>query len=300
MSDGAPCGPARPAAHGVGSCNSGEAVALDGGPAPRASRGQIGVMPSRYSNRRQRPRTPHPLRWGRRCRAVALSLLASMVLILHDPAASPAGDDLWREIARDQDVVVYEHRDGVGDVPARRAVGVIDAAFYDVLAVLTDVERQVEWLPRCRVARVLKREGDRVTYVYSRTDVPWPAADRDAVTRSEIDLVEPGRLAFIRFTSAGAAGLVDAVPGVVRATRLEGHYRLAAVGAARTHVEYQIDADLGGRLPRAVIDWATRQVPLASLLGLRRQVARARGAPARVAAGSAGPYSLDHVEQSTR
>jgi hypothetical protein len=229
-----------------------------------------------------------------------LSLVASAPLTLHDPAASLAGDDRWREIVRDQGVVVYEHRDGVGDLPARRAVGVIDAAFYDVLAVLSDVERQVEWLPRCRVARVLKREGDRVTYVYSRTDVPWPAADRDAVTRSEIDVVEPGRLAFIRFTSAGAAGLVDDVPGVVRAPRLEGHYRLTAVGAARTHVEYQIDTDLGGRLPPAVIDWATRQVPLASLLGLRRQVARARGAPARVADGSAGAYSLGSVGQPAR
>ncbi len=237
-------------------------------------------MPSFDSNRRPGPHTAYRPRRRLRWRATILGLLASASLTLLDPRASLAGDDFWQEIARDQGVVVYQRSNGVGALPTRRAVGVIEAGFYDVLAVLSDVERQVEWLPRCRIARVLKREGARVTYVYNQTDVPWPAADRDAVTRSEVDMVEAGRLAFIRFTSAGAAGLVDDVPGVVRATRLDGHYRLAAIGAARTHVEYQIDADLGGRLPRAIIDWATRQVPLASLLGLRRQVDRARAAPA--------------------
>jgi hypothetical protein len=242
-------------------------------------------MPSLHRKQRQEHRPSAPLRPDLRCPAMLLALLAAVALAIGDPATSGAGDDSWQEIARDQGIVVYQHRDG-GDLPTRRAVGVIDAAFYDVLAVLSDVERQVEWLPRCRVARVLKREGERVTYVYNRTDVPWPAADRDAVTRSEIDVVEPGRLAVIRFASAREAGLMEDVPGVVRATRLEGHYRLAAIGVARTRVEYQIGADLGGRLPRAVIDWATRQVPLASLLGLRRQVARIFGDPGLVASGS--------------
>jgi hypothetical protein len=256
-------------------------------------------MPSLDRKQSQEHRRSQPLRRGLRCRATVLGLLASAALALDDPAVSRAGDDFWQEIARDQGIVVYQHRDG-GDLPARRAVGVIDAAFYDVLAVLSDVERQVEWLPRCRIARVLKREGDRVTYVYNRTDVPWPAADRDAVTRSEIDVVEPGRLAVIRFTSAGEAGLMEDVPGVVRATRLEGHYRLAAIGATRTHVEYQIGADLGGRLPRAIIDWATRQVPLASLLGLRRQVARIFGGPGRVAAESSGEYPRSATGETSR
>lgn len=232
-------------------------------------------------------------------------MLASAPLALHGPVSGFAGDNLgeeiqWQEIIRDQGIVVYQRRDGIGEPPARRAVGVIDAGFDDVLAVLSDVERQVEWMPRCRVARVLKREGERVTYVYSQTDVPWPAADRDAVLRSEIDVVEPGRLAFIRFTSEGAAGLVDEVPGVVRAPRLKGHYRLSAIDTTRTRVEYRIDVDLGGRLPRTILDWATRQVPLANLLGLRRQVARARGESARVAIDPIGEYSPGVVEQPAR
>jgi hypothetical protein len=230
-------------------------------------------------------------RGRRRWAAIALSALAAALLPRPGPAHGVdglAGAERWREIAREQGIVVYQLRDDARDLRARCARGVIEAAFDDVLAVLTDVERQVEWLPRCRVARVLRREGDRVLYVYNRTDAPWPAADRDAVLRSELDLVEPGRLAFIRFTSEGVGGLVDEVPGVVRAPRLRGYYRLSALGAARTHVEYRIEADLGGRLPGAILDWATRQVPLASLLGLREQVARMRGESARVAAGACG------------
>jgi len=232
------------------------------------------------------PRKPCPLHRAPgllRLTAMVLSVLAAAPLASGGLGNAFAGDERWQEIARDQGIVVYERRDDIGELPARRAVGMIDAGFHDVLAVLSDVERQVEWMPRSRVVRVLKREDERVTWVYSLTDVPWPAADRDAVLRSEIDVVEPDRLAFIRFSSEGATGLVDEVPGVVRAPRVKGHYRLSALGAGRTRVEYRIDADLGGRLPRAILDWATRQVPLASLLGLRRQVARIRDEPRRFA-----------------
>jgi carbon monoxide dehydrogenase subunit G len=199
---------------------------------------------------------------------LAVTLAARTALALDE-----ADDAGWTRVAEAHGVVVYEARTSAHPLPVRRALGVIEASLPEVLGVLGDVERQVDWLPGCSEARVIMRESERVYYVYSRTDVPWPAADRDVVVRTETEVITPGMQILLRFTTAGTAGLVDEVPGVVRAPRLEGHYRLWASGPGSTLVEYQIDTELGGRLPRMVLDWAAREVPLRTLLHLRRQVA---------------------------
>jgi hypothetical protein len=205
-------------------------------------------------------------------------VLLAVAALARPAAGDGSHDGAWGEIARDEDVVVYHRRGDADLLPSRRAVGTIEAGIHDVLAVLSDVEHQVEWTPRCREARVLRREGAGVTYVYNRTDMPWPAADRDAVLRTETRVLEPGQRILVRFTTDGTAGLVGETAGVVRVPRLEGHYLLSAMGPAATRVEYEIDTDLGGRLPKPVLDWAMREVPLETFIELRRQVIETLGA----------------------
>jgi START domain len=190
------------------------------------------------------------------------------------PPAAAAADE-WLEVARADGVVVSEREVAGRNVPTFRGVTEVPADVGTVLDVLQDVARYPEWMQDCAEARVLGRRSDGVSWVYNRTDVPWPAADRDVVLRSRVDVVAPGRVVYQRFVSE-AVPLMPEVAGVVRIHRLQGYYRLEAIGATRTRVEYVVDADPGGILPAWIARRATRGLPLTTLRNLGTQLERVR------------------------
>lgn len=202
-----------------------------------------------------------------------LTPLALIALIFGAP--SPALGD-WKHLTTKEGIEVSEREVPDRALPMFRAVGMIEANLYEVLAVIGDVENHTRWMSNCVDARLLLRESETVSYTYNRTDAPWPVSDRDVVVRAETIFVERGREVHQRFKSV-TSDLMGPVKGVVRMRHLEGHYKLEAAGPDQTRVEYQVDADPGGRLPSWLVRRTSREMPFYTLLNLRRQVAETKG-----------------------
>ena len=155
-------------------------------------------------------------------------------------------------------------------LPLLRAETLLEADPYRVMAVIQDVARHSEWIDSCVEATLLERQSERVSLIYTRLEVPWPLADRDAVLRTEFQVVQPGRELLASFA------LSDRLAAPARAEtrpmeRLAGRWWLVEVEPGRTRVVYELDADPGG-LPGWLVQRAIREMPLLTLLNLRRQV----------------------------
>lgn len=182
----------------------------------------------------------------------------------------------WEEVTRDKGIIVYELEVEDRDLAAFRGVGAVDGTIYEILAVLSDSSRRTEWQHRCVGAHDIARFDEFSRITYNRTAAPWPVNDRDVVLKTRIRVLEHDQiiLASFRAISTPKKPKVD---DVVRMPYLKGHYKLTRVGPKRTRVEYQVDADPGGWLPDWVANRASREIPIKTLLGLRRQVDRTRG-----------------------
>lgn len=182
----------------------------------------------------------------------------------------------------------WEHvtsKDGITvtmrDVPGRgfptfRGVATINAYIFDVVAVISDIKRHTEWMEQCTDARLLKQKNEFVYVVYSRTNAPWPVSDRDAVYYSEAK-VNPKRYEVKIHFRAVKSPLMGKVGGVVRMEKLRGYFHLRALGLDRTRIDYQVDADPAGMLPKWLAKLATKRLPLHTIRSLRKQVTRTRG-----------------------
>jgi len=192
------------------------------------------------------------------------------------PAAAAAGpgseDPAWTEIAREQGVRVERRVVAGRDLPMFRGSGEVEARLADVLAAIEDVDHHPAWMPDCMEARVVRREADALV-VYQRTDLPWPASDRDVVLRSQIETLEPDSEVHVYFERLAESG-EPAARGAVRMPHLRGHYKIRALGPRRSFVEYQVDADPGGSLPGWIVESATREMPIRTLVGLRQELQR--------------------------
>lgn len=182
--------------------------------------------------------------------------------------------DGWK-LALERDGVRVEQQEVPGrGLPVFRARGRIAAPLEDVLAVILDVERHPEWMPRCDEIRVLERREPLGADFYVRMGMPWPVSDRDAVLTS--DTTRPSAEESLTRFRLGDQARVAPVSGVVRMPTLDGHYALHAVDASTTHVEYRVDADPGGMIPDWLAARAATDDPLHTLLNLRARATSAR------------------------
>lgn len=157
------------------------------------------------------------------------------------------------------------------DMPGFRGEVVIDRPLEDVLQVLRDVEHHTEWMHRCAVSEILQTISDDRAIVYNRTDVPWPVADRDVVLDTRFETASEGRLVILTFENTDP-NLRPPPPRVVRMPKLSGFYRLWKMDANTTKVVYQVEADIGGRVPKWIAERVARDMPYETLSRLRARV----------------------------
>lgn len=209
---------------------------------------------------------------GLRRQALGAAVLMVTWLALPSGAIAAEGIVGWERVQKEDGIVVDRWSASADGHPRLRASTVITAGIAFVSSVLRDVDRHPQWRNRCTEARVLEMEGDDKVVAYSRTEGRWPVADRDSVFESEI-VRQDRELVEIRFRNVESP-LMPPVPGIVRMPSVNGYYRLAALGTARTLVEYELEMDIGGQVPSFVTHYVSDEMPLFTLQGLKQQVKR--------------------------
>lgn len=191
-------------------------------------------------------------------------------------AAWAKNPNKWETITREQGVLVSTRAEPGRQFPSFRGIGRVNADVWEVLAILADADRHQEWMHQCNGSKLVRAIDSANRIIYNRTDAPWPVKDRDVVLHSTYSIAKEGKDIWARFeqTRDGAMGPVD---GVVRMTRLVGHYHLVKTGDAQCLVEYRVNADPGGSLPDWVVTQTTKDLPLHTLINLRERTKTMRG-----------------------
>ena len=200
--------------------------------------------------------------------------LLLMVFASH-AAQADTNSESWQILSERDGITLSQPREPDTFAVPSRGETVMEAPLFDVLAVIQDVPRHVDWRPRCVESRTVPRPG-HAPLVYSRSAGSWPVADRDSIVRSELSSQRWGHDARVSFDSVKSP-LAPPVDGVVRTPFVAGHYALEALGPERTRVAYQIGIDIGGWVPGFVTRFVSEDMPIDTLVNLRSQVHRTRG-----------------------
>jgi len=201
-------------------------------------------------------------------------LLVTVLLAGALPAAGLADD--WEDIAT-RDGIVASRRFVEGrTLPQLRSIAEVAGTPYEILAVLLDVPAYRNWVPDCAEATTLRRLGTWRSIIYTRTDLPWPVRDREAIIEQEVVFVRSPVLVKVTFRAIDAPDVARA-PDTVRTRDADGSYTIEALDDGRSRVTYMVDADPGGILPDWLIKTQSRRNPLETLAGLRRRLEETHG-----------------------
>jgi hypothetical protein len=182
----------------------------------------------------------------------------------------------WNLVADDEGIKVWSLDIPGQDLPGFRGITTINATIDDIMKFVLDVTKHTEWMWNCDESRIVKRFDDKHGILYNRINAPWPVKDRDVL----LDIMyryTPQRTA-VTFRFRETTDFEMKVPRrVVRIPRLTGFFRLWQETPTKTNVLYQVEVDIGGKVPDGAAKRYARNLPFETLDKLREQVEAKHG-----------------------
>ncbi len=202
-----------------------------------------------------------------------LALAAWVAFVLLLPALGTAlstADGDWEFIGEEDGIHTW--RKELGERRAAfRGQTFIRATIDEALAPILDWRHHTEWMYGVKESTLLEQLSPTHVLVYIRVEGMWPVWDRDAISESELHWAPDHKHLTIYGHSVRSER--RALPSrVVRMPLLKGTMKMWQVEPRRVKVLYDIEADLGGRIPRWIARLATKEIPYHTLFNLRKRV----------------------------
>ena len=126
---------------------------------------------------------------------------------------------------------------------------VSNSSIDDLVKLITNFDNYSNWLPRCRVAKVVARISDNEFIGYMVFKCPWPLPDRDCAVRVKVDKAPNGT---VTITETSEPKYVSKHSDIVRIEQLSSVWKLVP-GTGGILVSNENATNPGGNIP----DWLT-------------------------------------------
>ena len=206
---------------------------------------------------------------------VIKTVLLGAVLILGSSLTHALSDN-WKKVWIKGDITIYKKEIAEHDFPVFRGQGTFRANIRDIATEIIDSTKHMEWMYHCIESRLLKKISLSEAVFYNRVEAPFPISDRDVVVHATVKMNRSGHEILIEFQAVKST-LQPIIDGVIRIPKLDGFYRLIALGPNKTQVIYQVEADIAGYIPKLLAELVAKRLPAYTLLALRNRVYSIRG-----------------------
>ncbi|HEX5661502.1 MAG TPA: START domain-containing protein [Polyangiales bacterium] len=197
--------------------------------------------------------------------------LAALCLFALSASAIAATDNQWKFIDEDDGIHTWMLEIPGQDLPGFRGQTVINASAKGVLDRMLNWREHTKWMYRCAESTLLEMIDGESAYLYNRTSAPWPVWDRDVVVKSLVEHTPSYSEVKVSFANVDYAKKPPK-DDVVRMPKLVGFYKMWQLEPNKTKVLYQVEADIGGSIPKWLAKRAARDLPYTTLLKLRERV----------------------------
>ena len=176
----------------------------------------------------------------------------------------------WLLVKSEGDVTVYRRPVEGRTIDEIRILASFNVARPTLMRLLGRVDRYPEWVYKCEEAELVSRVDEHDFIYYTAIQLPWPVSDRDVVLHSvQWTDEETGD---IMSHSTDVASKYPAVSDHERMAAFDSLWRITDRGAHLTYIDYTVQTDPGGTLPKWLVNLAVASGPLQSMIALKMLV----------------------------
>lgn len=193
-----------------------------------------------------------------------------MVLITIFSIGTVEAKSAWELSKQSEGIQVYVRDTPKSALKSFRGIVTIPARLTTLMAVLEDTKAFPRLFHQCKSAKSLKKVGNKESYTYVLTRMPWPVNPRDSITHSIVS--QDKKTKRVDITIHSKPNMVKQKAGVVRVKQLAGRWELMPLKNGMTRVVYELSMEPGGNIPVWLVNMLVVDMPYYTLSNLRKLV----------------------------
>lgn len=182
----------------------------------------------------------------------------------------------WKFLYESDGLSVYKSKDPETRLCRYKAEGIYDINFFEMVAVLTDVPRRVEWVTNLSEVELIEGDSAIQGIVYNVFDLPWPACDREMIIHAVGKTCPIETSLTIEFESVEKKAM-PVGSGRIRIPYSWGRNYLKYLDPTHTEVCFEVQVDPGGIIPKWIANIFIKDSPIKTLKVMKQQAIRTRG-----------------------
>ena len=201
-----------------------------------------------------------------------INIKLAMLVFFSLSASAVIGQYNWK-LSKDQGgIKVYQSEVSHSKFKNIKVECTLEGTFDKLMSVLNDVTNQKEWVYNNISSAILQRISANEFYYYSKTHLPWPMTNRDAIVHLKMDKDSLNR--FLKISAVSVPGYAPEKSGMVRVPRSNISWYVTMPSAKTISIVYIFDAEPGGSLPAWVVNMFTDKGPYESFKKLSELLKR--------------------------
>lgn len=195
--------------------------------------------------------------------------LTLFCVLLAAISATTFSQTAWNLEKDENGIKVYTRSIPGSDYKEYKAEATFKTSLNALVAVLDDVDNQIQWLYDCLESKRIKTLNDFEGYNYYIQRLPWPLKNRDIITKYKVAQNPDSKVVTIH-----TKGYKDFMPltEYVRVPKIEGYWQFVPLPNKEVKIIYQLHSEPGGSVPSSVANAFIVDMPFKTLGKLKQMV----------------------------
>ena len=191
------------------------------------------------------------------------------ILTIMTLATTLLAADNWTLEKNMEGILIYNRPYETSKIKEYKGEVVLNTSVDKLVSYFKNTANHDKFLYKCKAGSVKmqKKVSENDFYTYMIIEVPWPATNRDIITRYQIGAADKTGTVTIDIT--GVKDLIPAVSGLVRVPEMKGYWKFVPQGNGQTKVIHQAYSKPGGNVPDALANNASVDAPFFMLKKLK-------------------------------
>ena len=165
---------------------------------------------------------------------------------------------------------VFEKK--IGKETAFRGVATLSGSKKDFLKIIHDTSRWKNWVENLKSGELIEKKSDSHHIFRQVIGTPFPMKDREVVYQSIVSRTGPKtvQVEMKSIEHPQAPRTKDRIRTEIVFTR----YQVKQINSQQIRVTFENLSNPGGKIPKFLTDWASRNYPVTILEGLQRELVK--------------------------
>jgi len=192
------------------------------------------------------------------------------VFLLVNLQVSKVQGQAWRCVRKTRGVIVYAKKSEHTGIKIIKIETTIHTTLSAIVAVIKDAPNNKNWIYLNKSAKLLESDNPFFWVYYGQSDAPWPVADRDIVVQCHLKQDSVNKI--IHINSYAIPEYIPIKEGYVRIPYSLSQWTIVPEDNGTVHVEFMVEINLGGKIPKWMMNLMASRGPYESIIRFRKQL----------------------------